>query len=197
MKTSKKKILAPIIILSILSALAFGVSCGDRKHQKALDKIDSLFVLSDSMDMWLDDIDTIKIVEGRKKFAENWVLIKKEVEAIDDVILIRDSIYWPYITNYETHDRMLKKLYKRYKSLSRQLRFTQNQLNGLKHDIRKDKIQKDSINIYVLDESSSIYFLMKEARIIYSNIGPMSHRLDSLHQYADGAVEHYRDLQNQ
>lgn len=182
------------LLLTVILATAIFFSCNSSKYEDELNKIDSLIVINENIGMMMAEGDTALALEARAEFAKNWKIIQEVVESIEDVEMIRENEYWPYITNYEAKDRALKKLIRKYKSMDNARRENEIQLSDLHNSVRRNQIPADSIEMYINMESIAVYNLEHDVNMYLPEFINTLHLLDSLHQYTPDAVNSYRVL---
>lgn len=191
----KMHILTRLLLLqAMILATAIFFSCNSSKYEDELNKIDSLIVINDNIGRMMAEGDTVLALEARAEFAKNWKLIQEVVESIEDVELIRENEYWPYITNYEAKDRALKKLIRKFNSMDNARRENVKQLSDLRNSVRSNQVPSDSIEIYINMEAIAVYNLEHDANMYVPEFIKTLHLLDSLHQYTSDAVNSYRML---
>ncbi|MFO7723725.1 MAG: hypothetical protein R6V49_10945 [Bacteroidales bacterium] len=197
----KKKIsfgnylLAILGIIVVAALITFGnTSCGARHHADELNKIDSLMVINDSAGILLAGVDTVRAAEARGVFAENWSQIREVVESITDIESVRAHESWPYITQYESFDRSLKKQIRKYNKMNAAQRENAKQLEDLYNSVKRNQIPEDSIKLYIDTEGLAVRELWMEADLLIPQIKRTIQTLDSLHQYSGEALEKYKLL---
>lgn len=183
-----------IPFLALVTLIVF-TSC-NRKNAATLNNIDSLIVVNDSCGQMMLTIDSIHILDSRKIFADNWKVINSLIDSIGNPDLIQNDTMWNYITMYENQDRSVKKLVRRYQRLMNVYHENKHQLTTLKESVRRNKIPEDSLQAYVSMEGLEVFHLQKETFLYMPDLRSGIAVLDSLHQYAKGAIVHYRSLKD-
>lgn len=181
------------IVATLIAIFAAGVilSCSQNKFSDELNKIDNLIVINDSVGRMLESVDSVQVLNSRKIFEDNWKLIREVVESIDDVELLRENEYWTYITNYESHDRALKKLIRKYNRLVLVQRDNRQQLEDLHSSVKRNQIPADSIDLYITSENLAVANMEHEANLYIPDLKRTLHLLDSLHQHVPAAIQSY------
>lgn len=186
-----KKIIISLGLAIAFSAVLILASCGSSKYENEITSIDSLMLINDSTAALLEQIDTTGILKSRGQFAENWKVIKANIDAIQNPDVIRDTVYWPYITFYEGQDRRIKKLFKKLRVANKEYDLNEKQLTDLKFSLKKELIPQDSVSIYMMDEELAVTKLNLAVKSLVNTLIEVHHSLDSLHQHADEAIQHY------
>lgn len=194
-KIRHKKILSLISVLSLLILTQlFSYSCRNEQEKKALQKIDSLIVINDSVGVFLSQIDSSKVLASRELFADNWKIINDILDSIDDAEMIRNHEYWDYITTYEANNRALRKLLLKFNNLNYNHRTNSVQLATFRQSLRRSQIPTDSLDFYISLERAPVIDVERESYLYMPALISSFNALDSLHQYAPDAIREFRKL---
>lgn len=147
-----KRFINYLIIFLVASCLLY-TSCTSGKYAKQITKIDSLLIVLDSSFSKLNLLDTSVVESYYKVYVNNIKQIKNSFEKKDN------EEVWSVITRYGLLRKPLRDFKKHYTKYSKEISFTQEQLNNLKADIKNDVLSEDKISQYINDESEFVNYI--------------------------------------
>lgn len=169
-------------------------ACQNNEFADEIKQIDSLLAIHQETNAILMQVDTVGAKSSREIFAGKWGDISEAIEEVESEEMVRDGGKWEFITLYSANDRSLRKLLTRHYRLLERHERNGDQLNALRQSIRRSHIPKDSVEHYVMSETMYISETHQEVVHFTPELIKIHRTLDSLHQYADEALQYYRAL---
>lgn len=137
-----------VLIVLIVSAAFF--SCNESKYKAEIKTIDSLNVVLDSIQNKLGEIDTVKIRSDYKEYIANVSLLKKN---FNDK---KEDSTWLLMTSYGAVKSALKSFIRDYPGFYSEIKFSRNQLDSLKADIKSGDLQPEKVKEYTKTECEAV-----------------------------------------
>lgn len=140
-----KKLLTVILI----STVAF-CGCGGKKHPRITAKIDSLYIVIDSIEKNLFSTDTVIIKKAFEEYSTNIGLIR------DNFNDKKEDSVWSVITTYGLIRKPLKDFIRNYPGYYKEIKYSRNQLDSLKADIENGNIEENKVKEYADYEADAV-----------------------------------------
>ena len=162
------------LIFTILIASLGFASCNNNKYKKEISKIDSLYIIIDSIEKTLSTIDTVNIRNIYKEYSENINEIKENFNDKKE-----DSV-WSVITNYGVIKTPLKNYVNDFRGYYNEIKFSKKQLDDLKADIKDGNIKEEKISDYTKNETEAVIKLKELVEINVNGVKEKLKLFDSL-----------------
>ncbi len=172
----------------------FFSSCRSANERYLLKQIDTLMDMHEETASLIKMVDTNAVNSSRQAYSDNWKKMMMVIEEIEDIKLVKESEYWNYITLYESKDRQLKKLLRRFNNMYERHKVNETQLKTFRNSVRRDQIPGDSVQYYLEVEGAAVNDLNREAKAWIPEIVVTKNALDSLSNIWGDAFNYFSDI---
>ncbi len=146
----KKYLIVSVAVLTVI------LGCNHKEKTKRIAEIDSLNTLLDSIKTALDTVNFSDVEKYQSIFSRNLEDYKKYNDGG------KDDKTWPVITQYFSIKKGFKRYIEDYDSFRKELKYSRNQLESLKKDVKRNIISKEDYSKYINTEKQAIGFLHHE-----------------------------------
>ena len=166
------RFLLPVIFLPLLFS-----GCNNRENSAPyVQQTDSLLRRLDSSAYYFNKIDTVAL-------KATMLYCKETVEKLGNIKSKRaDSLILEYGHRYRIYKHFLKK----YGKLGKELTFSKNQLQNLRHDLQYELIEKGKDSLYYNQERKALKHLRREVSLYYQRILEQNRQMERLKKVTAG-----------
>jgi len=140
-----------ICILPLI-IVAFSSACSSHKYTEELNRIDSLLTVVEHAEIKLNTIDTAVISSDYQIYTNNLAHVRTSFSEKED-----DS--WGYLTRYGLIRKPLRDFNRHYVTFMKEIEETRSQLNILRENIKRQKINEEDIPRYINDEAAFVDYI--------------------------------------
>ncbi len=157
------------------------ISCGN-PYEKEIKEVEELQVILSGVKSSYETIELEKVIYAKENYAKNMKQIENH-QIIDSTVINVDNL----LDFYKGVKQSAKGFEDDYKMIGEKIEFVDHQLTTLKNDLENNIDLKDSIDIFISNETKNIEILQK-------NIGTMMYNYDYVINVHDSITSKVQSL---
>lgn len=169
--------------LALLGLIIFA-ACQQNPHDSNISEIEKLKAELDSASLMFSKIDTNGYAVFEKKYKRNVAFVQQQLLAIGDTMDRETALF---MSEYRELKKPYSQFKTKYEQADKELKFSENQLITLKHDLKNNAMDTIISKRMVADEikatesiTSSVQNLYSADKQIRAKTAKMEPRIDSL-----------------